>query len=117
VSAAALGFWTFRCKVLRVVDGDTADVEFDLGFQVKLKHRVRLVGIDAPERGTPGYRESADRLTQLTLPNDLEAKVWKLDKYGRYLADLVDPDGNSINQRMILEGYAKPYFEVELTRG
>ena len=45
--------YEYRCKVLRVVDGDTVDVDIDLGFDVVLKkQRVRLHGINAPESRT-----------------------------------------------------------------
>ena len=45
--------WTYRCKVLRVVDGDTVDVDIDLGFGIWQKNeRVRIMGIDTPESRT-----------------------------------------------------------------
>ena len=45
--------YTYRCKILRVVDGDTVDVDIDLGFGVWLhRERVRIAGIDTPESRT-----------------------------------------------------------------
>ena len=41
--------YTYNCKILNVVDGDTLDIELDLGFTIRIKERVRLLGIDAPE--------------------------------------------------------------------
>jgi micrococcal nuclease len=41
--------YIYNCKVLNVVDGDTIDVEIDLGFNIKIKARVRLLGLDTPE--------------------------------------------------------------------
>ena len=41
--------YTYNCKILNVVDGDTIDIEIDLGFHIKVKERVRLLGVDTPE--------------------------------------------------------------------
>lgn len=41
--------FTYRCSIVRVVDGDTIDVELDLGFGIRMIERVRLLGIDTPE--------------------------------------------------------------------
>jgi len=41
--------YIYNCKVLNVVDGDTIDIEIDLGFNIKVKERVRLIGLDTPE--------------------------------------------------------------------
>lgn len=41
--------YIYDCKVLNVVDGDTIDIELDLGFNIKVKERVRLIGVDTPE--------------------------------------------------------------------
>ena len=46
-------------KVLRVVDGDTIDVDIDLGFNVSYTQRVRLAGIDTPESRTTDLKEKA----------------------------------------------------------
>lgn len=45
--------YTYPCRVLRIVDGDTVDIELDLGFDVRMKERVRIAGIDAPETVGP----------------------------------------------------------------
>ena len=45
--------WTYRCKLRRVVDGDTVDVDIDLGFVIwQMNERVRIMGIDTPESRT-----------------------------------------------------------------
>lgn len=46
--------YEYRASVIRVIDGDTVDLRIDLGFEVGLNMRVRLAGIDAPERGKTG---------------------------------------------------------------
>jgi micrococcal nuclease len=41
--------YVYECKIINVVDGDTIDIELDLGFNIKMKERVRLLGLDTPE--------------------------------------------------------------------
>ena len=41
--------YVYRCEIVKVIDGDTLDVIIDLGFNIKMKERVRLLGIDTPE--------------------------------------------------------------------
>lgn len=41
--------YVYKCEILRVIDGDTLDVLIDLGFNIKMKERVRLSGVDTPE--------------------------------------------------------------------
>ena len=67
-------------KILSITDGDTVQVSNDLS--------VRMVGINAPERGKPGYQESIDFLTYLSLGKQvtLEYDAYQDDKYGRILA-------------------------------
>ena len=50
--------YEYRCKILRIVDGDTVDVDIDLGFGIWIhKERVRIVGIDTPESRTKNAEE------------------------------------------------------------
>ena len=64
----------YRCKLLRVVDGDTIDVNLDLGFNVWHKARVRMLGIDTPESRTRNLEEKAlgqvERASQRTESKD-----------------------------------------------
>lgn len=41
--------YTYKCKIIKVIDGDTVDIEIDLGFNIRLKERIRLHGVDTPE--------------------------------------------------------------------
>lgn len=100
--------------ILGIVDGDTIDVNADLGFDVNQKLRVRLFGIDTPERGHAGYKEATARLAEL-LPVGSSAVMRtvkdKKEKYGRYLAVIMTdacPEGVSLT--MITEGFGKPYY-------
>jgi micrococcal nuclease len=93
--------WVFPCKLLRAVDGDTADLVVDLGMRQFTKDRFRLLGIDTPERGQKGYQEAKDYL-QSYFGKDLQVVTTKVGKYGRWLAELYDTiDDESINQKII----------------
>ena len=85
--------YTYRAKVIRCVDGDTADLEIDLGFKIFTLIRVRLVGVDTPERGHEDYKKATAMLENLLLmQTDDEGKVViqtsKTGKYGRWLVEI-----------------------------
>jgi micrococcal nuclease len=108
-------------KVTKVVDGDTIDVEIDLGFDISFSSRVRLAGIDTPESRTTDKMEKALGLeAKAYLKNKIESaktvviKTEKMDsseKYGRILG-WVFLDGSSIsmNEQMIADGHAWGYL-------
>lgn len=102
----------------RVVDGDTIDCSIDLGFNVILKKRVRMAGIDAPEIETKNPKEKELGMgvktwlqnkvlnkTNIIIKTELEDST---EKYGRILAWLYI-DGECINQTLINEGYVWAY--------
>jgi micrococcal nuclease len=107
-------------KVHKVVDGDTIDVDIDLGFSVSFFSRVRLAGIDTPESRTTDAKEKALGLEvkeklkkELAAAKDVVIKTEKPDsseKYGRILGWVfLDGSDVSLNQRLINEGYAWTY--------
>jgi micrococcal nuclease len=107
-------------KVLAVVDGDTIDVDIDLGFNVSYTQRVRLAGIDTPESRTKDLKEKALGLEVKeylkTAIKNAKTVVIKTElpdsseKYGRILGWLyLDDASKSINELMIEEGYAWTY--------
>ena len=103
-------------NVVRVVDGDTVDVEIDLGFSLTKKERIRLAGIDTPETRTKNDEEKKlgiDAKEYLTMRLDacenLIVKTEKDGKYGRMLGWLFDDDNRSINRDMVDLGYAWTY--------
>ena len=117
--------YNFRVtKINRVVDGDTIDVTIDLGFDLYKKERVRVAGVDTPEKRTRDKEEKVlgidatnwlkDKLEEaikgddeLTIRTELKGGV---GKYGRLLGWLYIGDDNvSLNEQMIGEGYAWPY--------
>jgi len=108
-------------KVLKIVDGDTIDVDLDLGFDISFTQRVRLAGIDTPEsRTTDKYEKALGLEVKDKLKHAIEAaktvvikteKPDSTEKYGRILG-WIFLDGNpvSINQTLIDEGFAWSYM-------
>ena len=117
--------YNFRIiEINRVVDGDTLDVTIDLGFDLYKKERVRVAGVDTPEKRTKDDEEKAlgydathwleDKLTgAIAGDDDLVIRtelVGGVGKYGRLLGWLYIGDAEvSLNEMMITEGYAFPY--------
>ena len=108
-------------KITNVVDGDTIDVDIDLGFDVSFSQRVRLAGIDTPESRTSDKFEKTLGLEakeylkkKLKDAKDVIIKTEKPDsseKYGRILGWLyIDGDTVSVNDHMIEDGYAWGYL-------
>jgi len=112
----------YKCKVQRVVDGDTIDVNIDLGFDISHSARVRMMGIDTPESRTRNLEEKAlglaskARLKELLKGNKITIETTKegKGKFGRILATVwaIDKEGSRINcnTQLIEEGHARPYF-------
>ena len=117
--------YNFRVtKIVKVLDGDTIDVLIDLGFDLYKKERVRIAGVDTPEKRTRDLEEKElgihatnwmkDKLTEtikgdeeLTIRTELKGGT---GKYGRLLGWLyVGEDDISLNEKMITEGYAWAY--------
>lgn len=117
--------YEYRCIIKRVVDGDTVDVDIDLGFDMwMLNQRVRVQGIDAPETRTRDLTEKAAGLEskafveQLLLVGSEQVLVTtKYDnsgKYGRILGtfklyDLTKDRWSDLSTIMLEQGYANPY--------
>jgi micrococcal nuclease len=108
-------------KVLKVVDGDTIDVDIDLGFDISFTSRVRLAGIDTPESRTTDKQEKVlglevkDRLKHLiSTANTVVIRTEKMnssEKYGRILGWLfLDGAEKSVNEALIADGYAWGYM-------
>tara|TARA_R100000541_G_scaffold41481_1_gene48936 strand:+ start:238 stop:672 length:435 start_codon:yes stop_codon:yes gene_type:complete len=110
--------YEYGCKVTRVVDGDTIDVDLDLGFDIIYKCRVRLYGIDTPESRTRNKDEKvrgklAAKFLQDAISNgknvilQTQLKDSK-GKFGRVLASVL-VDGININQQMVTNHLAVRY--------
>ena len=104
-------------KINRIIDGDTIDVDIDLGFWITVSYRVRLLGIDAAETRTKDLAEKAEGLAakewlekELAREGEWIIETKKEDKYGRILGTLyLVGDPVTLNERMLNEGIAKPY--------
>ena len=113
--------YIYRIKqITKVVDGDTIDADIDLGFDISLSKRIRLAAVDTPESRTSDANEKK---------YGLESKEWlkhkvesakniliktelpdSTEKYGRIIGHLfVNDQENSLNDQMIIEGYAWTY--------
>jgi micrococcal nuclease len=112
--------YRYRAKIIRVIDGDTIDVDLDLGFDVWLrKQRVRLYGIDTPESRTSDAEEKKyGTLSKEKLKDFCKADSWvtiethvgdEKGKFGRILANIWLEETN-INQWLIDNKYAVAYF-------
>lgn len=88
--------------VIKIVDGDTLDLSNS--------ERVRLIGINTPERGEECYKEATEKLKEIALWREveLEKDVSEKDRYGRSLY-YIYADGNFINLQMVRLGYALAY--------
>jgi len=114
--------YEYRVKsVLAVVDGDTIDVDIDLGFDISLSKRVRLAGIDTPESRTTNKEEKVLGLEvkELLKKKLKEAKTIVIktqlpdstEKYGRILGWIyLDGAELSVNEALIAGGYAWGYM-------
>ena len=117
--------YEYKCKILRVVDGDTVDVDIDLGFGVWMhKERVRMMGIDTPESRTRDRVEKAfglaskDRLKELLPIGSIQVLKTEIDrsgedkkgKFGRILGDFLVDDDRRCTDILVEEGHAVAYF-------
>lgn len=91
----------FTARVVGVTDGDTLTV-----LHAKHSEKVRLVGIDAPEK-RQAYGERAKRFTaDLAFDRTVTVRTAGRDRNGRLLGEVVLPDGRSLNQELVRAGYA-----------
>jgi len=117
--------YEYRCKVIKVIDGDTVDVDIDLGFDIIIKgERVRIMGIDTPESRTRDKVEkkfglaSKARLKELIggksgpiLKTQINRKGEDMrGKFGRILGDFVTDNGRLVTDILVEEGHAVAYF-------
>lgn len=110
--------YEYRCIITNVVDGDTVDVDIDLGFGVWMRdERVRVVGIDAPESRTSDKEEkmfgiAAKQYVASKIPvgsnQVIRTTKDKTGKFGRILGDFVIDD-TTLTEKMLKNHHAVPY--------
>ena len=115
--------YEYKCKIRKVVDGDTVDIDIDLGFGVWLNdERVRIIGIDTPESRTSDKVEkifglaAKERVKHLLGDGATLISKVKGDgneemrgKFGRILGDFRTPQGDLLTSRLMKEGHAVAY--------
>ena len=116
--------YTYKISPLKIVDGDTIDADVDLGFDIKVKKRIRFMGINAPESRTRDLEEKArglaakDRVKQLLDGcNNIQLNSHGIGKFGRCLGEIMldTIDGKecltlkSLNELLINEKHAVEY--------
>ena len=115
--------YEYRCKVLKVIDGDTVDIDIDLGFGTWIRNeRVRIMGIDTPESRTSNLIEKKFGLAAKSRLQELlgETAILKTQvskkgedmkgKFGRILGDFKTEDGRICADVLCEEGHAVAYF-------
>jgi micrococcal nuclease len=106
--------YEYRARCLHVIDGDTFDVVVDLGMRIMLTERIRLFGVDTPERGHADWAAARSFTAQFLYDSPSE---WPLlirtikpkDKYGRWLAQVFQGD-QSLAKALTSRKLAVDYF-------
>ncbi len=106
--SAAAAEWIVEGRVVSVADGDT----FTLLDSSKTQHRVRIGGIDAPEKGQPFGDTAKERLSTLVYGKQIRARCWKHDQYGREVC-AASSGPRDLGLEMIREGLAWHYKRFE----
>jgi micrococcal nuclease len=112
--------YRYDAKIIKVIDGDTIDAIVDLGFNISIKERFRLYGVDTPETRTKNKKEKMAGLkAKAFVKKAIEGKTVILDivkgtgKFGRYLAEVhyqIDDKYFPLNTQLVELGYAKEYY-------
>ena len=113
--------YTYSAKLIRVIDGDTVDLEIDLGFDLSIRQRLKLFGVNTPDSRSADTTEkqkgleAKQRLTEV-LPRQFKVTTIlnKRGKYGRVLGTIFVKDKDAggeinVNELMVKEGHAVKY--------
>ena len=105
--------YIYNATVVRVVDGDTVDLDVDLGFHMTAHLRFRLYGIDAWEtRGEErekGLRAKERAMELLPVGEPCRVQSTKTGKFGRWLGAVWNNEGTLVNFTLVREGHAVHY--------
>lgn len=108
--------YEYKAKVLKIIDADTMDVSIDLGFDISINQRIRLIGINTAEKNTVLGIEAAGFVRNLVPVGTevlLQSEKDKREKFGRYLARVILPGTNDcLNDLLIAKRYAVEYWGI-----
>ena len=114
--------YEYKCRVIKVVDGDTIDVDIDLGFNITLSNqRIRLQGVDTPESRTRDLEEKkfgllakevVESYCSLDKPITLKTTKDERGKFGRILGDFLVYDSFTDSWKMLSEILIDNHFAV-----
>jgi len=105
--------YQYNATVVNIVDGDTVDLNMDLGFHIWVTKRIRLAYIDTPERFSDEGKKATEFVKQ-TIPVGsnvvVKTSLDSTDKYGRVLGEIYRPDElKSLNKILLENNLAKEY--------
>lgn len=103
--------YTYRAKLIKVVDGDTVRLAVDCGFKLSFTDNFRLLGINAPERDAAATEAlAAILMSAVDAEGFIRVNTTKPDKYGRWLVTILSSSPDvSVNMQMISQGFAVAY--------
>ena len=109
--------YQYNATLLNIVDGDTVDMDVDMGFNVRIKQRMRLHGINTPELNAadPIVRASAVKAKEFVASNikvgqSYRIETFKNDKYGRLLVKIRFTPTSTLNEMLVSAGLATIYL-------
>lgn len=113
--------YTYDATIIEVHDGDTFTFVIDLGFSITIKSKLRLYGINTPEViGASKVKgiEARDYVRNLLLNKTVLIKVYKTDKYGRYVADVFpfENNGNILKGQTLTQHLISKNYGVEFMK-
>jgi micrococcal nuclease len=102
---------TYPAALKHLVDADTYDLDIDLGFEIRVRQRVRLLGLNTPEKNTAEGKAANTWATDWFAQHgpDLVVETHRKEKYGRWLATITAADGACLNTDLLDAGQAAPY--------
>lgn len=104
--------YEYSARLIRVVDGDTVDLDVDLGFDIRISERIRLAGVNCPEHGTVHGDNATAYTTQWLAQNGpdftLRTIKDKKEKFGRLLGTITGNE-RTLNADLLTDGFAVPY--------
>lgn len=109
--------YQYNATLLNIVDGDTVDMDVDMGFNVRIKQRMRLYGINTPEltAADAAIREAAVKAKDFVAANikvgqSYKIETFKNDKYGRLLVKIRLTSTSTLNEMLVSAGLATIYL-------